>query len=321
MTQHMWTVGSAQAGKRLDQCVLEELRFRYSRTQIQRWLTAGCVQVNGRITLAHRRVTAGDTVVVDMAKAQALQPVRTLTPEPIPLDVVHEDADLLVVNKPAGLVTHPAPGHWSGTLVNAMLWHLQKSMGSDPQLWSDPISMRPGIVHRLDKDTSGLLIIAKTDRAHHALAKQLKARRIQRTYLACVAGLLEHDEGTINVPVGRHLTDRKRMSVRHLGGKPAVTHYRVIRRVRSSTAGPYTVIECRLETGRTHQIRLHLAHLGHPVLGDATYGTRPQAAQFSRHLLHAARLACEHPVSGERLMLEAPVPADMVSWVEPKEAS
>ena len=299
-------------GKRLDQCVLAELQFRYSRAQIQRWLAAGFVRVQGAVVPAHRRVHAGETIRVDVAAARAAQPVRTLAPEAIPLDVIYEDADVLVVNKPAGLVTHPAPGHWSGTLVNAVLGHLERSGATLPA--PAGAEFRPGIVHRLDKDTSGLLLVAKTDRAHLALAKQLKARTMRRTYLACVEGLVALDEGTVDVPIGRHLTDRKRMTVRHLGGRHAVTHYRVLRRAPAAALGPYTVVECRLETGRTHQIRVHMAHLGHPVLGDLTYG-KASRAHIPRQLLHAARLTLQHPVSGATLTLEAPAPPEMAPFL------
>ncbi len=341
MKQHTWRVGEKIAGKRLDQCVLAELEFRYSRTQIQRWLAAGVVRLNGAVVPAHRRVKAGETVVVDLAAAEATRPVRTLMPEPLPLDIVCEDADILVVNKPAGLVTHPAPGNWSGTLMNAVLWHLQQQRSSVVQRpaaahgvssgvrrqtqdvtpfdaarrRTQDDTLRPGLIHRLDKDTSGLLLIAKTERAHAALAKQLKALTIQRTYVACVEGSVEFDEGTVDAPLGRHLSDRKRMSVRYLGGRSAVTHYRVLRRVAASSLGPYTVVECRLETGRTHQIRVHMAHLGHPVLGDATYGTTTRG-KLPRHYLHAIRLSFQHPITGERVEFHAPAPDDMARFVE-----
>ncbi|MBI2495315.1 MAG: RluA family pseudouridine synthase, partial [Candidatus Omnitrophica bacterium] len=279
---------------------------------------------------------------------------------------------LLVVNKPPGMVTHPAPGHWEGTLVNAVLWHLRQARGSrleapgaaegsrlkaqgnslqprtlNLERFSDqpPASSlerplaRAGIVHRLDKDTSGLLMVAKTPQVHTALSKQLKARLIRRRYLALVEGHLPLESGTINAPIGRHQTHRKVMTVRHLGGRSAVTHYRVLRRFdgsrleavgsrevtvpRALSLEPRaffcTLIEVSLETGRTHQIRVHMAHLGHPILGDPTYGRHPagfwQSLGVNRQLLHAHRLSFQHPVSGRPLTISAPAPEDLARWV------
>jgi 23S rRNA pseudouridine1911/1915/1917 synthase len=220
-----------------------------------------------------------------------------LQPEPIPLDIVLEDADLLVVNKPAGLTVHPAPGHPSGTLVNALLSAVRDLAGIGGEL-------RPGIVHRLDKDTSGLLVVAKSDAAHRALAAQFKAHTAQRTYLAVVRGRLRRDEGTIAAALGRHPVRRTRIAV-VARGRHAVTHYTVLERFRDAT-----LVACRLETGRTHQIRVHLAHAGHPLLGDPVYG-RARAPEIGRQALHAARLEFTHPRTGRRVTCTAPVPEDM----------
>ena len=220
-----------------------------------------------------------------------------LRPEAIPLEIVLEDADLLVVNKPAGLTVHPAPGHPSGTLVNALL-------SAVPDLAGIGGTVRPGIVHRLDKDTSGLLVVAKSDEAHRALAAQFKAHTAQRTYLAVVRGRMPRDEGTITAALGRHPAHRKRFAVVPRG-RAAVTHYAVLERFRAAT-----LVACRLETGRTHQIRVHLAHSGHPLVGDPVYG-RARAPEIARQALHAARLEFMHPRTGRRVTCTAPLPEDM----------
>jgi 23S rRNA pseudouridine1911/1915/1917 synthase len=221
----------------------------------------------------------------------------SLHPEAIPIAVVHEDADVLVVNKPAGLTVHPAPGHPRGTLVNAVLARV-------PALAGIAGSLRPGIVHRLDKDTSGLLVIAKTDAAYRSLVAQVGARTVTREYLALVRGTVRRDAGSIAAPIGRHPTRRTRMAVVPRG-RPAVTHFEVLERLPGAT-----LLKCRLETGRTHQIRVHLLHLGHPLLGDPTYGG-VRAAGITRQALHAARLEFAHPRTGERVTCVAPVPEDL----------
>jgi len=296
---------------------------------------------------AHQKLQPGDVIEARWSSLPARAGDAPLTPQPIPLEIVYEDAHLLVVNKPAGLVTHPAPGHWDGTLVNAILWHLQQGVGSrvkgqgvtlhPPPSTLHPSLPRAGIVHRLDKDTSGLLVVAKSDVAHAALSKQLEARAVQRRYLALVEGWLPMDQGTVDVPIGRHLTHRKAMTVRHLGGRSAVTHFRVLVRVggqgsRVKGQGstpltshlspfPYTVLEARLETGRTHQIRVHLSHLGHPVLGDTAYGRHPAAYWvawgITRQLLHAYAIRFVHPVTRRSVELRAPLPADIARWLPP----
>ena len=219
-------------------------------------------------------------------------------PQDIPLDVVFEDEDVIVVNKPVGLVVHPAPGHPDGTLVNALLHHCGGSLSGINGV------IRPGIVHRIDRDTSGLLIAAKNDGAHLALADQLKDHSLYREYEAVAVGGFKEDAGTVDLPIARHQTDRKRMAVNHMTGKRAVTHWTVLERFSG-----YTHLQCRLETGRTHQIRVHLAHLGHPVLGDPVYGgVRKGFPELTGQCLHARRLSFLHPRTGERITVESPLP-------------
>ncbi|MDP3723297.1 MAG: RluA family pseudouridine synthase [Candidatus Omnitrophota bacterium] len=357
MRTYRFIVGPADAGARLDRYLATRLPSTVSRSMIQRGIRDGGIALRDRLAKAHQKVQPGDVIEARLSSLPARAGDAPLTPQPIPLEIVYEDAHLLVVNKPAGLVTHPAPGHWDGTLVNAILWHLQQAEGSRVQgqgvtLHPPPSTLhlslpRAGIVHRLDKDTSGLLVVAKTDVAHAALSKQLEARAVQRRYLALVEGWLPMDQGTVNVPIGRHLTHRKSMTVRHLGGRSAVTHFRVLNRVdgegsrvkgqgvRQGTGDRgqedmshvscllshfrYTVLEARLETGRTHQIRVHLLHLGHPVLGDTAYGRHPaaywSALGITRQLLHAYAIRFVHPVTRRSVELRAPLPADIVRWI------
>ncbi|MBQ1187476.1 MAG: RluA family pseudouridine synthase, partial [Peptococcaceae bacterium] len=217
-------------------------------------------------------------------------------PEPMDLDIVYEDSDLLIVNKPVGLVVHPAHGHYSGTLVNGLLAHCTDLSGINGK-------MRPGIVHRIDKDTSGLLMIAKNDLAHQHLAEQLKAHSIKRAYYALVQGVISEPAGLVDAPIGRHEVDRKKMAVTFKNSKEARTHYYVKERFAKNT-----FIECRLETGRTHQIRVHMAYLGHPLVGDPLYGTRKNNLDFPGQALHAYALGFVHPRTGEELYFEAPIP-------------
>ena len=336
-------VEAGEVGLRLDRYLTRHLPNEWSRAAIQRSIHDGAVMVAGQLAKAHRLVKAGETIDVQLDEARpSAVPDFLLRAEPIPLDIVYEDDQLLVVNKPPGLVTHPAPGHWSGTLVNAVLWHLKQTpdsrlqtLDSSPEsrVWSleSPLP-RAGIVHRLDKDTSGLLVVAKTGPALRALSTQLKHRTMSRRYIALVEGVMELQEGTINAAVGRHLRHRKQMAVRYLGGRQAVSHYRVLARVEahakrleSRVSSPeskpfsYSVLEVRLETGRTHQVRVHLAHLGHPVLGDVVYGRHPssywQAQGITRQLLHAAAIRFTHPTRHDDMALHAPLPVDMRSWV------
>jgi 23S rRNA pseudouridine1911/1915/1917 synthase len=273
-----------------------------SRARLQQRIEEGNVRVNGTARKASYRVRAGEMVSVTIPPVR----VEPLQPEPIPLEIVYEDDDLLVVNKPAGMVVHPGAGVPSGTLVNALLARTRLSPIGGPA--------RPGIVHRLDKGTSGLLVVAKTETAHVALVKQLEARSVERRYLALVSGRVERAEGVIEVAIGRHPRDRIRMAVRPTGGgKAAITHFRALERFSG-----FTLLECRLKTGRTHQIRVHLSHLGHPVAGDEMY--QKQSARFKNpamqaliadlngHALHAVSLGFIHPVTGAICRFEAPLP-------------
>lgn len=293
------------AGRRLDQA-LAAMFGDYSRARLQAWIRAGRVQVNDRTLRARDRVQGGDRIRLE---PEAERETRWL-PQALPLDIVHEDEDLIVVNKPPGLVVHPAAGNPDGTLVNALLHHA-------PELECLP---RAGIIHRLDKDTSGLLVVARTPRAHTALVRQLQAREVLREYRAVVCGVMPAG-GTVEAPVGRHPVHRTRMAVTG-GGRGAVTHYRVLERFRA-----HTLVSLRLETGRTHQIRVHLAHIRYPVTGDPVYGGRlrlpPQATPelaavlrgFRRQALHAARLGLAHPAGGRFLEWSAPLPGDMAALV------
>ena len=288
-------------GQRLDQA-LAELAPDYSRRRLQQWIRDGQVTLESRLPKVRERVHGGDTVRID---AEITAEIAN-APEAIPLDLIHEDEQLLVINKPPGLVVHPAAGNPDGTLLNALLHH-------DPGLAALP---RAGIVHRLDKDTSGLMVVARTLSAHNKLVEALQARRIRREYLAVVNGVLTAG-GLIDAPIGRHPVDRKRMAV-VAGGRTALTHYRVVARFRA-----HTLVRVRLETGRTHQIRVHLAHLHSPVLGDPVYGGRlrlPRGAgdvlknvlhDFRRQALHAQLLELVHPASGEQMAWQAPLPPDM----------
>ena len=263
-----------------------------SRSAAQRLLEEGRVLLRGAPVRKNYRCAAGDCFLLSLPEAEEVP----LLPQDIPLDVVYEDGDVIVVNKPRGLVVHPAPGHPDGTLVNALLFHCGDSLSGIGG------EKRPGIVHRIDKDTSGLLIAAKNDFAHQALSGQLADRSLSRIYEAVVRGNLREDAGTVSKPIGRHPTDRKRMAVLP-GGRPAMTHWEVLARYRG-----YTHIRCRLETGRTHQIRVHMASLGHPLLGDETYGAPAPDKGLSGQCLHARELKFIHPRTGELVRLETELP-------------
>jgi 23S rRNA pseudouridine1911/1915/1917 synthase len=281
------------SGQRADQFLSQTLDG-LTRSAAQKLLENGSVVRGGKPLKKNDRLSQGDVLSVCIPDPE---PVEIL-PQEIPLDVVYEDADVIVVNKPVGMVVHPAPGHPDGTLVNALLYHCGESLsGINGQL-------RPGIVHRIDRDTSGLIIAAKNDAAHLSLAEQLQDHSLYREYEAVIIGGLKEDEGTIDLPIARHQTDRKKMSVNHISGRRAVTHWTVLDRY----AG-YTHLQCRLETGRTHQIRVHLAAIGHPVLGDPVYnGVRKGFPELQGQCLHARRLSFVHPRTGERLTLTSPLP-------------
>jgi 23S rRNA pseudouridine1911/1915/1917 synthase len=292
-----WIAEAQDRGERIDKFVVETSQEDVSRTLVQQWIKDGQLTVNGALVKANYKLAEGDQLVLIVPEPEELD----LAAEPIPLEVIYEDSDVIVVNKPRGLVVHPAPGHYSGTLVNALLYHCQDLSGINGV-------MRPGIVHRIDKDTSGLLMAAKNDTAHASLAAQLKAHTVNRKYLAVVHGNVAHENGTIDAPIGRDTHDRKLYTVTERNSKQAVTHFNVLERF-----GDYTFVELRLETGRTHQIRVHMKFIGHPLVGDPAYGpSRSKGAPaMEGQALHAAVLGFIHPRTGEHLQFEAALPADM----------
>ena len=277
-------------GKRIDQCLAASFSD-CSRSFLQKLLKDGKVSINGKTQKASSKVAAGDAVLVLLPEPEELN----VDPENIPLDILYEDDDLLVVNKPKGMVVHPAAGHSSGTLVNALMYHIKDLSGINGVL-------RPGIVHRIDKDTSGLLMIAKNDDAHIKIAKELKDKKSLRKYWAIVHGNLPNDRGVIEAPIGRSEKDRKKQAVT-AKGKPAVTRFHVLERF-----GNYTLVELQLETGRTHQIRVHMAYIGHPVAGDEVYGPR-KTLKGHGQFLHARTLGFTHPKTAEVMEFTAEAPA------------
>ena len=279
-------------GERLDAFLARSVPD-LTRSAAQRLLERGAVTLRGRAAKKNDKTRLGDTLTVCLPEPQPVD----LVPQDIPLDVIYEDDDVIVVNKPVGLVVHPAPGHPDGTLVNALLYHCGTSLsGINGEL-------RPGIVHRIDRDTSGLIVAAKNDRAHLALAAQLQDHSLARVYEAVAVGGFWEDCGTVDAPIGRHPVDRKKMAVDRKNGREAVTHWSVLARYPG-----YTHVECRLETGRTHQIRVHLASIGHPLLGDTVYGSKKPWPGLAGQCLHARRLRFVHPSTGEPLELECPLP-------------
>ena len=284
-------IGEERRNERLDR-FLSEMYPEHSRSFLQKEIKLGTVLVNGKSVKAGTSLKPGDTVEAAFSAPEEPE----VLPEEIPLNIVYEDADVILVDKPKGMVVHPAPGHTSGTLVNALLYHCNDLSGINGIL-------RPGIVHRIDKDTTGLVIACKNDTAHRSLAEQLAAHSVTRRYFALVHGNFREDEGTVSAPIARHRTDRKKMAV-DPSGKEAVTHFRVLERF-----GQYTFIECRLETGRTHQIRVHMSHIGHPLLGDEQYGSGKSRFHTEGQCLHAYVFGFIHPRTGEYLEFESPLPA------------
>lgn len=278
--------------ERIDKFLSRELT-ELSRSYIQKLLKEQYILVNGKTVKANYKLSEGDSVEVEIPEPEPLD----ILPEDIPLDILYEDDDILVVNKPKGMVVHPAPGHYSHTLVNAVMFHCGKDLSGINGV------LRPGIVHRIDMDTTGSLLICKNDRAHQILAEQLKEHSITRRYHAIVTGNLKADAGTVNAPIGRHPTDRKKMSTRSNSARPAVTHYKVLERF-----GAYTYIECELETGRTHQIRVHMASIGHPILGDQVYGPSKCPFNLEGQTLHAKVLGITHPTTEKYMEFDAPLP-------------
>jgi 23S rRNA pseudouridine1911/1915/1917 synthase len=294
-----------EAKVRLDKYLADHVP-QLSRSAAQRLIDKGRVTVNGELVKASYKVSPGDLVMAILPREEALE----LVPEPIPLDIVYEDPGLLAVNKSAGIVVHPAPGHSGGTLVNAVLAHCPELASSGGE--------RPGIVHRLDRDTSGLILVAKNEKVRRALQRQFKDHLVQKAYLALLDGHLQPAWGRIEAPVGRDPHHRQRMAVL-AGGREAVTEYHVLEQFSHQTgqvAGDYTLVEAEPLTGRTHQIRVHFSSIGHPVIGDAVYGRRKCRLPVSRQFLHARRLRFKHPLTGEHLELEAPLPEDLATVLE-----
>lgn len=277
--------------------VLTSLEPEITRSQLKNLINDGHVTVNGQPVKPKYKVQAGDKISLVKPEPQSLE----LTPENIPLDIVYEDDDVIVVNKPQGMVVHPAPGHPDHTLVNALLYHSPLSTING--------TFRPGIVHRIDKDTSGLLMVAKNDLAHQSLAEQLRNKTNKREYLALVYGQIKEDEGTIDAPLGRNPQDRKKQAVVK-GGRHAVTHFKVIKRYDN-----FTLVKCILETGRTHQIRVHMKYIGHPLVGDPLYGPRKVIGKDGQ-FLHAALLGFKHPRTGEEMVFEAPLPENFQKMLD-----
>ncbi|MBH0229073.1 RluA family pseudouridine synthase [Halobacillus yeomjeoni] len=290
-------VQETDQSKRIDK-LLTEVVEDASRSQIQSWLKADLVLVNGEAVKSNYKVQEEDVITWSVPEPEPLE----ITPENIDLDIVYEDADVIVVNKPSGMVIHPSAGHASGTLVNALLYHCDDLSGINGV-------ERPGIVHRIDKDTSGLLMVAKNDLAHKSLAKQLSEKSVERKYEAIAHGMIAHEYGTIDAPIGRDPKDRQRMAVVE-GGRDAVTHFRVLRSFQD-----FTLVECKLETGRTHQIRVHMRYINHPLVGDPKYGPR-KTWGLDGQALHAKLLGFEHPRTGEWMSFEVEPPEEFASFLD-----
>ncbi|PFQ66969.1 RluA family pseudouridine synthase [Bacillus cereus] len=283
------TVAAEQKNERIDKFVAG-INNEWSRTQVQQWIKDNVVTVNGKAVKGNYKVKEEDEITVTIPEPEELD----IQPEDLNLEIYYEDADVLVVNKPRGMVVHPAPGHTSGTLVNGLMHHCTDLSGINGV-------MRPGIVHRIDKDTSGILMVAKNDMAHESLVNQLVAKTVTRRYKAIVHGVIPHDKGTIDAPIARDKKERQSMTVDE-NGKNAVTHFQVLERFKD-----FTLVECRLETGRTHQIRVHMKYIGYPLAGDPKYGPK-KTLDMNGQALHAGILGFDHPRTGEYIQFEAPIP-------------
>lgn len=296
---HEIDVLESQAGIRIDKFLADELP-ELSRSYIQKLIKENQITVNGNIVKANYKLSAEDMVIV--VQPELKEP--DILAEEIPLEILYEDSDILIVNKPKGMVVHPSAGHYSGTLVNALMHYCKEDLSGINGV------MRPGIVHRIDMDTTGSLIVCKNDFAHQNIAEQLKEHTIKREYHAIVHGVLKEDEGTIDAPIGRHPIERKKMSINYKNGKEAVTHYKVIKRFKN-----YTYIQCQLETGRTHQIRVHMSSIQHPLLGDTVYGPSKCPFKLQGQTLHAKIIGIIHPRTEKYLEIDAPLPEYFVSLI------
>ena len=302
MEIYTFTPDEEQKNLRIDKFLSEQLPDQ-SRSYLQKLLKEGNVTVNEKTVKANYKVQLSDTVKLELPEPEC----PDILPEDIPLDILYEDEDVLIINKPKGMVVHPSAGHYTHTVVNAVMFHCKEHLSGINGV------MRPGIVHRIDMDTTGAIVICKNDMAHQSLADQLKEHSITRKYRALVHGNLKEDEGTVEGPIGRHATDRKRMAINYKNGKPAVTHYKVLERF-----GAYTFIECQLETGRTHQIRVHMRHINHACVGDPLYGKCDARADqgLTRQFLHSWRVAFDHPVTGERIECRDELPWDLAAVLD-----
>ena len=287
----------SEDGQRLD--VLVSSKWDITRSRAQSLIKEGCVWVNERASKPSYKVQAGEAITIEIPEPTAIE----AKPQKMDLDIVYEDSHIIVINKPRGMVVHPSPGHADGTLVNALLYHCKNLSGIGGQI-------RPGIVHRIDKDTTGLLVVAKDDEAHLSLSQQIKDKEAAREYKALVEGVVKEDEGEVIQPIGRHRSDRKKMAIIP-NGKEAQTLYRVEKRYKD-----FTLVDAKLRTGRTHQIRVHMAYIHHPVVGDKVYGYKKQRFNLEGQMLHAARLKLTHPISGEVMTFEAPLPDDFANLLE-----
>ncbi|MBR5283914.1 MAG: RluA family pseudouridine synthase [Clostridia bacterium] len=297
--KELFTVTAEEAGQRLDGFLAEAME-ELSRSRIQNLCEDGRITVNGKAAKKNQKLKAGDVIEVEVPAPAPTE----IVPQDIPLDIVYEDDSVLVINKPKGMVVHPAPGHPDGTVVNAVMFHCGARLSGIGG------ELRPGIVHRIDKDTSGLLMIAKNDKAHAALSAQLKDKSLSRVYEAIVIGRMRQDEGTVDAPIGRSLRDRKKMAVIE-GGRHAVTHYETVARYNG-----YSHVRCHLETGRTHQIRVHMASIGHPLAGDEVYGKGREKTGLEGQCLHAGRLRFIHPDTGEAMEVTCPLPEYFTKFEE-----
>ena len=287
-----YVVPAEAQGVRIDK-FLSEACDGLSRSYLQKLLKSELVEVDKRTVKNSYKLSAGEKIEFEVPEAAEPE----IKAEDIPLDIIYEDSDIILVNKPKGMVVHPAAGHYSQTLVNGLMYHCRNGLSGINGV------LRPGIVHRIDMDTTGVLIVCKNDFAHNAIAEQLKVHSITRKYFAIVHGVIQEDEGTVDAPIGRHPVDRKKMSINRKNGKEAVTHYRVLERFRQ-----FTYVECQLETGRTHQIRVHMASIGHPLLGDSVYGPSKSPFKLQGQTLHAGVLGIVHPRTGKYMEFSAPLP-------------